>query len=86
VRSALYHVYKQHESNPIPYDDQSRRENAFNNDQRELLDEVYQVFGQFSAWKLRDMTHEEPPWMDHEKEADIIPINEMTEYFKTRIN
>lgn len=29
---------------------------------RGLLDEVYNVYGQFSAWKLRNMTHEEDPW------------------------
>lgn len=28
---------------------------------REILDEVYQVYGQ--AWKLRNMTGEESPWL-----------------------
>ena len=27
-----------------------------------LMDEVYEVYGQFSAWKLRNMTHEEASW------------------------
>jgi uncharacterized phage-associated protein len=31
---------------------------------RELLDEVYRIYGQYSAWRLRDMTHDEPPWKD----------------------
>ncbi len=31
---------------------------------RDFLDEVYEVYGQYSAWRLREMTHEEPPWSD----------------------
>jgi uncharacterized phage-associated protein len=31
---------------------------------REVLDEVNAVYGQFTASKLRAMTHEEPPWRD----------------------
>lgn len=55
-------------------------------DEKGLIDEVYDVFGQFSAWKLRNMTHEEMPWMEHEASADVIPHDEMREYFKARIN
>ena len=31
---------------------------------RSFLDEIYAVVGQFSAWKLREMTHDEPPWKE----------------------
>lgn len=51
-----------------------------------LIAEVYDVFGQYSAWKLRSMTHEEPTWTHHEEYAGIIPKYEMLDYFKTRIN
>lgn len=54
--------------------------------QRQLIEEVYTVFGQYSAWKLRNMTHDEPTWANHERYADIIPKHEMQEYFRTRIN
>lgn len=30
----------------------------------DVLEDVYDVFGQFSAWKLRNMTHNEPPWQE----------------------
>jgi uncharacterized phage-associated protein len=46
---------------------------------------VYEVFGQFSAWKLRDMTHDEPPWKNNEINAGEISVNEMADYFKTRV-
>lgn len=29
---------------------------------QELLSAVFATYGQFSAWKLCEMTHEEPPW------------------------
>jgi uncharacterized phage-associated protein len=31
------------------------------------LNEVHRIFGKFSAWKLRDMTHREPPWKNNYK-------------------
>ncbi|MEQ3762548.1 MAG: type II toxin-antitoxin system antitoxin SocA domain-containing protein [Alcanivorax sp.] len=81
----LYHQYKKHGSNNIPavknFDKESLSDKEF-----ELLEEVFEVFGQYSAWKLRNMTHEEAPWLDNEAEAGIIPKQVITEYFKARIN
>ncbi len=50
-----------------------------------LLDEVYDVFGQYSAWKLRNMTHEERPWIDAYENGErgrVITPAAMREYFK----
>ena len=55
---------------------------VFDEEIRSLLDEVYTVFGQYSAWKLANMTHEEPTWRDT-AECGIITHNSMREYFKT---
>lgn len=51
----------------------------------EILDEVYQVYGQFSAWKLRNMTHDETPWLDTNRN-DVITDYKMLTFFKTQIN
>ncbi len=51
----------------------------------EILDEVYQVYGQFSAWKLRNMTHNETPWLDT-KRNEVITDCKMLTFFKTQIN
>ena len=48
------------------------------------MDEVYDVYGQFSAWKLRNMTHEEAPWKNAVQGQDI-SLTSMTEYFKTQL-
>ncbi|WP_273039158.1 Panacea domain-containing protein [Iningainema tapete] len=52
---------------------------------RELLDEVYRVYGQFSAWKLRNMTHDEEPWKDAYEGNMIITHQDLKQYFKTQL-
>jgi uncharacterized phage-associated protein len=51
---------------------------------RELLDEVYAVFGQFSAWMLSNMTHEEPPWKNTPI-GEKISSEALRDYFKTQV-
>jgi uncharacterized phage-associated protein len=52
---------------------------------RSFLDEIYETYGQFSAWKLRDMTHNEIPWIQASENptSDIISNDTMKDYFKT---
>lgn len=53
---------------------------------RDFLDEVYNVYGQYSAWKLRNMTHEEAPWVDaYNGKKPYISNPSMGSYFKTLI-
>ena len=85
VVTTLYHQYKQYGRNSIPLPTDFDK-SALNLDEFELVTEVFEEFDQFSAWKLRNMTHEETPWMNHEKEAEIIPLAEITEYFKIRMS
>lgn len=35
-----------------------------NGQDRAILEEVFQVFGQYSAWALRNKTHQEAPWLE----------------------
>lgn len=59
----------------------------FSDEQKELFEEVYQKYGQFGAWRLREMTHEETPWKNHANDMRAeITKEEMKEFFKTRIN
>lgn len=82
----VYHEYKGHGSAPIP------RANcdldALTQDEKDLLDEVYQVYGQYSAWKLRNMTHEESPWIAaYERDADtVIQHGAMRDFFATLVH
>ena len=53
----------------------------------DLLNEVYQNYGQFSAWRLRDMTHQESPWKTsyNKTSDDVISDEKLIEFFKTRL-
>ena len=53
-------------------------------EQKELINEVYETYGQFSAWKLRDMTHNEPPWK-YTDENEEITHADLSRYFKTQL-
>ncbi len=85
VIPTLYKKYKQLGATPIPipedtdfskYDDQTK----------DLLNGIYEEYGQFSAWKLREMSHEEEPWIKgrHQSGSKILN-NDLKEYFSTLI-
>jgi uncharacterized phage-associated protein len=80
----IYHQRKQFGSPPIKADSKIDP-SQFSQEQLDLLEEVYDVFGQFSAWKLRNMTHEEAPWKAKEASAGIIEKSSMIEFYKTRL-
>lgn len=83
VVESLYHEYKQYGSSeiPIPTSPVNRR---ISKGQIELIQEVNIVYGQFSAWKLRDLTHSERPWVETPQNG-IISQDLMKEFFKTKI-
>ena len=59
----VYKIYKVYGKCPVvvsePTDPQDYAPEV-----RELLETVYQTYGQFAAWKLTAMTHGEPPWKE----------------------
>lgn len=54
---------------------------SFTETENTLLTEIYDTFGQFSAWKLRNMAWEERPWQNMERNC-IIEKEDMKRYFK----
>ena len=82
----LYQKYKVHESDmiPIPYEEEAYY--IFDDEIREILEMVHLYYGQFSAWKLRNLTHEEAPWINaHKKGRAVITHKDMKEYFKAQL-
>lgn len=80
----LYHRFKEYGSNTISkpdYIDFSK----YSPEEKELLDEIWSVFGQYSAWKLRNMTHVEPPWRCayENSPSSVISEKSMIDYFTT---
>lgn len=84
VVSNLYHHFKEFGSNPIPIPSDFDPNNEFDRETLEFLDEVYEVYGQFSAWKLRDMTHAEAPWLNTPQNG-VIDQSRLREYFVDQV-
>lgn len=81
----LWHEYKRYRSGVIKKpDDIDLR--LYSANAKALLGDVYDLYGQFSAWKLRNMTHEEPPYVMACKRSDrIITPDSMKKYFATLV-
>lgn len=80
VVEKIYHKYKCNGAEGIPFDEDFDF-SKFSKKENELLEEVYNEFGQYSAWKLRNMTHNETPWKET-KQNDVIDLDKIKDYFK----
>lgn len=72
--------YKKRAINPENYTDSL----VLTDEQQQMFDMVYSEYNRFSAVTLMNMTHTEGPWKNHDI-GDIIPIEEMREFFLTQI-
>jgi len=81
----LYRKYKVFADGPIPRPKDFDVE-TLDLETRELLDEVYKVYGQYSAWKLRNLSHEDPPYQEGLKSPGaIISSESLQKYFETQL-
>jgi uncharacterized phage-associated protein len=84
---AVYRTYNDYGSGAIPPPATDFVADQFSDQEIEIIHEVWSVFGQFSAWKLRSMTHDEAPWKNaYEAGVKVISQDSMRKYFKTRLN
>lgn len=86
VVPVVYHEYKSSGKLPIELGSPFNAHVCLTKQEISHIETIFDVFGQFSAWKLRNMTHEESPWIKHEATADVMPHQELKEYFETRIS
>jgi len=63
VVARLYHKYKKYEAGGIPASKTFKR-SSIDKNTREFLDEIYEVFGQFSAIRLTNLAHSDKCWID----------------------
>lgn len=70
VVPGLYRTYRFRGARSIEPPDDFRAED-YAPEVRELLDAVQTVYGQYSAVKLMQMTHAEPPWRDTPRDHEI---------------
>ena len=78
----IYDKYKNNGSNGIKYDNDFKAE--IDSETERILEDVYNDYGQYTAWKLRNMTHEEEPWKNTLRN-EVISKDKIKDYFKTKV-
>lgn len=78
----IYDEYKTNGASGIRYD---KDFNVIIDEETErILEEVYEKYGQYTAWKLRNMTHEEMPWKTTPRN-EVIKKEIIRNFFRTKI-
>lgn len=80
VRS-VYNQYKRFESQLI---DRPKTKSTLSDKDLKYVKRIWKIFGQFSAWKLRDMTHQEKPWLET-RQSEEITHTKMKVFFATKL-
>jgi len=83
---SLYDKYKRYGSRSIPIPEDIDTLELFDSEAQKILSMVYYYYGQFSAWKLRNLTHEDTPWIVAHRKGNVeISLDDMKSYFKTQL-
>ena len=80
----IYSMYKKFKGEALPIS-KDFDINKIPIDSMEVIDEVLTVYGQFSASKLRNLTHEEAPWAET-YDCEEIDNGKLKSFFKTRLS
>lgn len=83
VVESLYGDYKEYSGGAVPVPD-APDSMVFNKIQQDLLNEIHEVYGKYSAWRLSEMTHEEGPWKSTNN-MGVIDKMALKDYFKTQL-
>lgn len=84
VIPSLYNKLKKFGNSQIIIED-DEDDSMFSNKQLDVIIRTYRTFGQYSAWKLRDMTHAETPWKNTKRDQ-VISKDLIKEYFINRFS
>ncbi|OAV73687.1 putative phage-associated protein [Bacteroidales bacterium Barb6] len=79
----VYDEYKGYGKGAIPFPDKNF-EDTLAQEQFDLMVDVYHVYGQYTAVRLMELTHEELPWINTKKNEVISP-KLMKSYFLTQL-
>lgn len=86
VVPSVYDNYAPQGKSPL-YNMESYTPISLTEDEEDLFNQVYEAYGQFSAVKLMNLTHEETPWKSTETgKGNVISKEILKDYFKTRLD
>ena len=80
----LYHEYKSYGDSPVPQPTNLDM-TLYSEEAADFLDKVYQLYGEISAWELRNRTHEESPWINTQGGSEIT-FTQLRTYFQAQAN
>ena len=83
VVPSVYFKYKDFGSNGITLPEPSSLI-ELTEEEESIFEQVYNAYGQFSALKLREMTHQELPWRTTSLNY-VISLDKLKAYFNTQI-
>jgi uncharacterized phage-associated protein len=85
----IWERFKRFSFEPIPKSEIKMDSDSLNASVRKLLMDVWRVYGQFTAPKLEEMTHQEKPWSDargnlspYERSSAEISKDSMKQFFR----
>jgi uncharacterized phage-associated protein len=88
----IYDRFRHLAFSPIPSQDSHINLDMFEQPIQTFLDEVWDIYGQYSATKLEQMTHAEAPWIEARRGLratdpghEIINEDTMRSFYRTRI-
>jgi len=82
----VYHHFKKYGSGHIEIDDEDFEKyyDEFSDTEKELICDVWDSYGQYSAYRLMEFTHSEPPFQAT-KLKHVITHDKLLAYFITQI-
>ena len=82
----LYHRYKIYGAAPIPAVNDFD-ESVLDDKDRAALRDIFDYYAQFSPWRLRNMTHDELPWVESYNQANReITLDALVSHFRPMID
>jgi uncharacterized phage-associated protein len=88
VGPTVYREYRSNGANAITLPEEDPFEwDEIDSDTTDFLIDVWEIYGSLAPWRLRDMTHAEPPWKANWRPDEMyseISWESLTRYFKTR--
>ena len=83
VVKEVYEEYKNIGSGALPIPDHVDV-SLFSEKEQETIFKTYNEYGQYSAWRLSQMTHEELPWRETQFN-EVIKHNLLSRFFKSEL-
>ncbi|MDR2496832.1 MAG: DUF4065 domain-containing protein [Tannerellaceae bacterium] len=86
VVPSVYQIYRGHGTGALPVDNSTEVHCSISEDQLAIIEEVYDVYGQYSGLKLMHLTQHEEPWKSTPTgRGNVIDTAKMEQFFRTRL-